>query len=278
MTQPLSPRSLLFLLTGASETNGIRPRTDALVFKVTHQSPPDSPPTLALPAAPTHALTRRERERLARRDAMLDAALEVFAEKGYTGASVDEIAERAEFGKGTIYNYFPDGKDELFLTLFKERVAAGMHRVISDSFDNADLSTPDAARGTFQAFIRGLIEQFEDTRGPMLMFMKEGHRTRISLEHEAAFALEFYGIIEAVAGAIGRAVEAGALRPLPAHPVAHVLMGNVRGYLMAELDAECDPTGTFEPAPFGSADEAAAFLTTVLFDGLLAPNAASTDD
>jgi len=47
-------------------------------------------------------------------------------------------------------------------------------------------------------------------------------------------------------------------------------MGNIRGYLMAEVDADCDPSGHFEPAPFGTADEAAEFLTTVLFDGLLA--------
>ncbi|MGB3544066.1 MAG: TetR/AcrR family transcriptional regulator [Rubrivirga sp.] len=242
---------------------------------MTNQSPSDDRSILTLAVDPDLTLSRRERERLARRDAMLDAALEVFAEKGYSSASVDEIAERAEFGKGTIYNYFPDGKDELFLTLFEERVAAGMHRVISDSFEDADLSTPAGARAAFLGFIRGLIQQFDDTRGPMLMFMKEGHRTKISLEQEAAFALHFYGIIEAVAAPIGRAVESGALRPLPAHPIAHVLMGNVRGYLMAEVDAACDPTGTFKPAPFGSADEAAEFLTTVLFDGLLASD---TDD
>jgi AcrR family transcriptional regulator len=270
MKRRLSQAVLLFLLTRPCETNEIPFRTDGLVPKVTSQSPSDDRSILAVAVDPDLTLSRRERERLARRDAMLDAALEVFAEKGYNSASVDEIAERAEFGKGTIYNYFPDGKDELFLTLFKERVAAGMHRVISASFEDADLSTPATARAAFQGFIRGLIEQFDDTRGPMLMFMREGHRTKISIEHEAAFALHFYGIIEAVANAIGRAVESGALRPLPAHPVAHVLMGNVRGYLMAELDADCDPTGTFKPAPFGSSHEAAEFLTTVLFDGLLA--------
>ncbi len=238
---------------------------------MTSQSPSDSQPAVALAVDPNLTLSRRERERLARRDAMLDAALEVFSEKGYSGASVDEIAERAEFGKGTIYNYFPDGKDELFLALFEERVAVGMHRVISASFDDADLSTPAGTRAAFKGFIRGLIEQFDDARGPMLMFMKEGHRTKLALSQEAAFGRHFFGVIEAVAHAIGRAIEAGSLRPLPAHPVAHVLMGNVRGYLMAELDAGCDPTGTFKPSPFGTADEAADFLTTVLFDGLLVP-------
>ena len=216
------------------------------------------------------ALSRRDRERLARREAMLDAALAVFSEKGYGGASVDEIAERAEFGKGTIYNYFPGGKDELYFALFEERVVGGLRRVIDGSFpDGVDLSTPAAARAAFRGFIGGLIRQFEEARGPMLMFMKEGHRTHLALEHAAEFGLHFFGIIEAVARPIQLAIDAGALRPLPARPVAHVLMGNVRGYLMAEVDADCDPSGSLEPAPFGSSGEAAEFLTTVLFDGLL---------
>ncbi len=202
---------------------------------------------------------------------MLDAALAVFAEKGYVGASVDEIAERAEFGKGTIYNYFPGGKDELYFALFAERVVGGLRAAIDASFpDDVDLSTPDAARAAFQSFIRRLIGQFEEARGPLLMFMKEGHRTHLELDNAADFGLHFLGVMDAVAQPIQRAIDAGALRPLPAHPVAHVLMGNVRAYLMAEVDADCDPSGSFEPAPFGSADEAAEFLTTVLFDGLLA--------
>lgn len=206
-----------------------------------------------------------------RRRAMLDAALVVFAEHGYAGASVDEIAERAEFGKGTIYNYFPGGKDELFFVLFEERVASGMHRVIAEAFpDDVDLSTPEAVRTAFHGFIRALLGQFNESRDAMLMFMKEGYRTKLGADHEAGFMRHFAGIIEALAGYIQRAVDAGAMRPLPAHPVAHVLMGNVRGYLMAEVDADCDPSGHFKPTPFGTADEAADFLTTVLFDGLLA--------
>ncbi|MEM6326268.1 MAG: helix-turn-helix domain-containing protein [Bacteroidota bacterium] len=207
-----------------------------------------------------------------RRTAILDAALAVFAEHGYEGASVDEIAFRAEFGKGTLYNYFPGGKDELFFVLFEERVAAGLHRVIAHALpDGVDLSTPEATRTAFHGFIRALLHFFlEESRDTMLMFMKEGYRTRLRVEHEAGFAEHFAGVIDAVARPIQQAVEAGALRPLPARPVAHILMGNVRGFLMAEIDAECDPSGHFEPAPFGTADQAADFLTTVLFDGLLA--------
>jgi hypothetical protein len=146
-----------------------------------------------------------------------------------------------------------------------------MHRVIASSLpDDVDLSTPEAARRAFHGFIRSLLRQFDESRDVMLMFMKEGYRSRLAVAQEAAFADHFAGVIEAVARPIQAAVASGALRPLPARPMAHVLMGNVRGYLMAEADADCDPSGRTEPAPFGTADAAADFLTTVLFDGLLA--------
>jgi AcrR family transcriptional regulator len=44
---------------------------------------------------------------------ILDAALEVFGERGLTGARLDDIARRAGVSKGTIYLYFPN-KEELF--------------------------------------------------------------------------------------------------------------------------------------------------------------------
>ncbi|MDX1439230.1 MAG: helix-turn-helix domain-containing protein, partial [Rubricoccaceae bacterium] len=50
----------------------------------------------------TSTPTRRDREREARRQAILDAALATFAEKGFEGSTLDEVAERAEFGKGTL--------------------------------------------------------------------------------------------------------------------------------------------------------------------------------
>ena len=220
-------------------------------------------------------LTRRERERLSRRQAMLDAALAVFAEKGYEGATIDQIADRAEFGKGTIYNYFPDGKEALFIALLAELVIGGLHKIIASSFSDPDeLLTPAGARAAFHGFIRSLIRMHQADDDALLMFMKEGHRTVFDEAKSAQLAEHFNGVFDALVEPIELAIAAGALRPLPARPVAHLLMGNVRGYLMAELDARCDPSRTLDKAPYGSPDEAADFITTVLFDGLLAPDAA----
>ncbi len=57
---------------------------------------------------------RREREKLRRKNDILDAAEEVFAEKGLVQATVDDIAERAEISKGTVYLYFKS-KEQIFL-------------------------------------------------------------------------------------------------------------------------------------------------------------------
>ena len=55
---------------------------------------------------------RRQRERQNRRKDIVEAAAEVFAERGADGASMDAIADRAELGKATLYYYFGT-KEEL---------------------------------------------------------------------------------------------------------------------------------------------------------------------
>ncbi len=229
---------------------------------------------LPLPAEP---LGRRERERLARRQAMLDAALALFGEKGFDGATLDEIAERAEFGKGTLYNYFPGGKDELYHVLFEERVVNGLYSVVGDTLpEDRPLTTRAEARAAFHDLILGLLEHFETNRSVLRLFMAEGPRVFHDPERMADIVRLFSAFIEAVTQAVERAVAAGVLRPLPPAPVAHLLIGNVRGILMAHAAADCAPAGV-PSMPSLVPSETAEFITTALFDGLLVPETPSTD-
>jgi len=59
---------------------------------------------------------------------ILDAARKVFLERGFEGASVEEIAEAARSGKPTIYARFP-GKEALFTAVLMQSVAANTARV-----------------------------------------------------------------------------------------------------------------------------------------------------
>ncbi len=62
---------------------------------------------------------RRQREKKARREEILKAARELLHKKGINGASMNQIAKKAELGVATLYSYFKN-KEELFLTIQQE--------------------------------------------------------------------------------------------------------------------------------------------------------------
>jgi AcrR family transcriptional regulator len=67
------------------------------------------------------ATVRRTRPRgEIRRAQILDAAVEVFLENGYGGATIDLVVERAGASKATVYSFF-GGKDGLFAAIVQER-------------------------------------------------------------------------------------------------------------------------------------------------------------
>jgi AcrR family transcriptional regulator len=65
------------------------------------------------------------REGPERREEILDAATELFAEQGYSDCVTQALAERLRVGKGTIYRYFPS-KQELFLAAV-DRAMSRLH-------------------------------------------------------------------------------------------------------------------------------------------------------
>ena len=73
-----------------------------------------------------------EREDAPKREAILDAALELFAERGYHGTAVPLVAERAGVGAGTLYRYFA-GKEALVNALY-QRWKLMMGRVLLADF------------------------------------------------------------------------------------------------------------------------------------------------
>jgi AcrR family transcriptional regulator len=90
----------------------------------------------------------REHARTARRDAtrerVLDAAREVFAEKGVFGGSVEEICERAGFTRGAFYSNFTDKDDVLRALVEREQGRLLAHLDASlDAVDAAIEAAPD---------------------------------------------------------------------------------------------------------------------------------------
>ncbi len=64
-------------------------------------------------------LQRREEEKQNRIRLILEAALQIFSEKGFSDCNIQDIADRARLGKATLYYYFPN-KETLFRRLVKE--------------------------------------------------------------------------------------------------------------------------------------------------------------
>lgn len=75
---------------------------------------PDTTPT---PSVPT-----RQRRKEARPQELLDAALELFVEKGFAATRSEEVAARAGVSKGTLYLYYPS-KEELFKAVISQRLS-----------------------------------------------------------------------------------------------------------------------------------------------------------
>ncbi len=65
-------------------------------------------------------LTREEVKQQTRKN-LLEAAITVFGQKGFHGASIDDIAEAAGYTKGAVYTHFAS-KDELYLALLDENL------------------------------------------------------------------------------------------------------------------------------------------------------------
>lgn len=65
-------------------------------------------------------IPRRELNRLARKQQLLDAALVVFAREGYTGASMEAVAAQAGTSKPTLYKHYPS-KEALFTAMMRAR-------------------------------------------------------------------------------------------------------------------------------------------------------------
>lgn len=72
------------------------------------------------------------------------AALEVFAEKGFAAAKLDEIARRAGVSKGTLYLYFED-KEGLFRAVVRDTIAPNL-ATIRQTIEGSDLPFADVIR------------------------------------------------------------------------------------------------------------------------------------
>jgi AcrR family transcriptional regulator len=178
--------------------------------------------------------TRRKQERPAE---ILDAALKVFAQKGFAAARMDDIAKEAGVTKGTIYLYF-ENKEAVFKSLVRESVGATIATVTAAA---------QAQEGSARLLLRMVL-----TRVAQLLV--ESDRVvlpKIVIGESSNFPwlAEFYRFeiiekgLQLMMSLIERGIAQGEFRALPAHHVARlcvapVLLGAIWRVTFAHLDAE----------------------------------------
>jgi AcrR family transcriptional regulator len=77
-------------------------------------------------------ISRKEKEKLAREEDIVNAAEKVLTVVGYSKASMEEIAKEAQFSRKTIYQYFPDKEDLFFSVLIR-----GFQRLLNYCLEGA---------------------------------------------------------------------------------------------------------------------------------------------
>jgi TetR/AcrR family transcriptional regulator, fatty acid metabolism regulator protein len=140
------------------------------------------------------ALPRRDPVPGAKRDAILRAAIDVFADHGYFNAQVADVARAAGVAAGTVYLYFRS-KDDLLVSIFersmREGLAAGRAAV-------ADLDDP---RERLRRLARGHLARLGSDRNLAVVFQVELRQSTKFMERFSSTLLRDYlGLIrEAIA-------------------------------------------------------------------------------
>lgn len=93
---------------------------------------------------------KRERRKEARPGELLDAALDIFVEKGFSATRVEEVAARAGVSKGTLFLYFPS-KVDLFKAVVRENIASQIPSW-SEEFSAHEGTSAEMLRNTLNAW------------------------------------------------------------------------------------------------------------------------------
>jgi AcrR family transcriptional regulator len=185
----------------------------------------------------------------ATKEKILDAAEQVFSEKGYHGTIVDEIAESSETSKGAIYFHFPS-KEEIFFALM-ERFAQS---VISDIEES--IADERGAISKIEAALRLVLSTLVKRKRIAKLLLIHGHGLGIEFEKKR---LEIYDRFAQLIGShLQEAVDEGSIPELNVSITAHAWLGAISELVIRWLY-------TSEPDPM---EESYPVLTAIFLRGI----------
>ena len=170
---------------------------------------------------------RKEREFKRREGEILNAAFQLFAERGLEAVTIEMIAEAAEIGKGTIYKHFTS-KHDIFASLALRRGEEMLQRM------NAEIDPEAPVLQQIRQLIRLVWEKFiEDQRGYYILKKCEDVLATEELSPEVAKKLQCkHDMVHSAANAvIARATAEGLMAEAPADHLFIVGYGAIMGVI-----------------------------------------------
>ncbi|MBP2299640.1 TetR/AcrR family transcriptional regulator [Azospirillum picis] len=151
---------------------------------------------------------RWRRRKQARPQEIVAAAIDVFAERGFAAARLDEVAGRAGVSKGTLYLYFPS-KDDLFKAVVRTAILPDLEQV--EAMVAADRG---AVFPMLERLLRLVADRIATTRVavvPRLVMAEAGNFPDLAAFYHREVISRGFALL---AGLLRRGVEAGEFRPL----------------------------------------------------------------
>jgi AcrR family transcriptional regulator len=173
-------------------------------------------------------LGRRAREQAARRREILEVARRLFAQRGYGGTTLEDIARQAEFAKPTLYQFFP-GKEDLFYTILLEG-SEDLHQIVAKVRSQASSSSQQ-----FRALGIMFLIYFRKNLDFFLIWRQFRERLRRDSELKLhAKAQKSYADLEArIVEILRQGMDLGELQPMDANRVAIIFLESLAVYTHA---------------------------------------------
>ncbi|WP_249529830.1 TetR/AcrR family transcriptional regulator [Paenibacillus brevis] len=150
-----------------------------------------------------------------KRDAILKAALALFAKRGYDGTTVPMIANTAQVGAGTIYRYF-ENKETLVNALFQQCV-----QEFSETLKFEEIDPSSDMRDQFHYIFKRLIK-FADTNIHALLFI-ESHNSAYYIDVTSRKA--FQGLMETLRQMMQNGKDRGVIKDLQTDALIALVYG-----------------------------------------------------
>ena len=160
-----------------------------------------------------------------KQEAILDAALHLFAARGFYGTTVPDIADRANVGAGTIYRYF-ENKEALVNALYQRHKEA-LFQALFDGFDPAA-----PTRQVFHGFWRRACA-FARSKPIVLHFLELHHHAPYL---DAASRKMEVQILETAYNYLKFASDQQLLKPLAPEVLLAIVWGAYRGLVQGDAD------------------------------------------